>query len=244
MSRPVISLIAIDRPGIVSLIVDEINARGWTSVQAWAETRCQTFIFILRFNGGHRETPSEAALHDFEEFLRARIAGVQVLLSHRSGAFNPEDDVSDFVADVTIEGDRGLEILGKTARAMADESATITSMRTEVLHGQIRYIVRATYSSPAKMGLHERLSVLSESDHFDFISESNDRVAAASFELPQPQRELVAALVTGPDSGGPMRVRTDQGEAELPPAARAAVRQLLSDLAAGTAVQVLTDDVG
>jgi excisionase family DNA binding protein len=36
-------------------------------------------------------------------------------------------------------------------------------------------------------------------------------------------------------------VRTDKGEVELPPTARAAVRQLLADLAAGTAVHLLTD---
>ncbi|HUP70410.1 MAG TPA: helix-turn-helix domain-containing protein [Acidimicrobiales bacterium] len=39
-----------------------------------------------------------------------------------------------------------------------------------------------------------------------------------------------------------MAVRTDEGEAELPPAARAAVRQLLADLAAGTAVHLVTDE--
>lgn len=64
----------------------------------------------------------------------------------------------------------------------------------------------------------------------------------ASFELPQAQRKKVAALVNGPDAGGPVAVRTDQGEVELPPTARAAVRQLLADLAAGTAVHLLTDD--
>lgn len=64
----------------------------------------------------------------------------------------------------------------------------------------------------------------------------------ASFELPRAQRKRVAALVNGPDAGGPVAVRTDQGEVELPPAAREAVRQLLADLAAGTAVHLLTDD--
>jgi len=39
-----------------------------------------------------------------------------------------------------------------------------------------------------------------------------------------------------------MTVRTNHGEVELPPRARAAVRQLLADLAAGTAVHLLTDD--
>lgn len=64
----------------------------------------------------------------------------------------------------------------------------------------------------------------------------------ASFELPKPQRKRLAALVSGPDSGGPVAVRTDQGEQELPPTARAAVRQLLTDLAAGGAVHLLTDN--
>ena len=64
----------------------------------------------------------------------------------------------------------------------------------------------------------------------------------ASFELPQAQRKRIAALVNGPDGGGPLAVRTDQGEVELPPTARAAVRRLLADLAAGTAVHLLTDD--
>ncbi len=64
----------------------------------------------------------------------------------------------------------------------------------------------------------------------------------ASFELPQAQRKKIAALVNGPDGGGRLAVRTDQGEVELPPTARAAVRHLLADLAAGTAVHLLTDD--
>lgn len=64
----------------------------------------------------------------------------------------------------------------------------------------------------------------------------------ASFELPQAQRKRIAALVNGPDGGSPLAVRTDQGEVELPPTARAAVRRLLADLAAGTAVHLLTDD--
>ncbi|MGC9961219.1 MAG: helix-turn-helix domain-containing protein [Acidimicrobiales bacterium] len=64
----------------------------------------------------------------------------------------------------------------------------------------------------------------------------------ASFEVPRAERKGIAALVSGPDGGGPVAIRTDQGEVELPPTARAAVRQLLSDLAAGTAVHLLTDD--
>ena len=64
----------------------------------------------------------------------------------------------------------------------------------------------------------------------------------ASFEVPRSERKGLAALVSGPDGGGPVAVRTDQGEVELPPTARAAVRQLLSDLAAGAAVHLLTDD--
>lgn len=64
----------------------------------------------------------------------------------------------------------------------------------------------------------------------------------ASFEVPLPQRKRLAALVSGLDAVGPLAVRTDQGDAELPPTASAAVRQLLTDLAAGTAVHLLTDD--
>lgn len=63
-----------------------------------------------------------------------------------------------------------------------------------------------------------------------------------SFELPRPQRKRLAALVSGPDSYGPVAVRTEQGEVELPPTARAAVRQLLAGLAVGTAVHLLTGD--
>jgi excisionase family DNA binding protein len=63
-----------------------------------------------------------------------------------------------------------------------------------------------------------------------------------SFELPEPHRKRLVALVSGIDGGGAVALRTDQGEAELPPEARAAVRQLLADLAAGSAVHLLTDD--
>lgn len=64
----------------------------------------------------------------------------------------------------------------------------------------------------------------------------------ASFEVPRAERKRIAAVISGPDGGGPVAVRTDQGEVELPPTARAAVRQLLSDLATGTAVHLITDD--
>ncbi len=64
----------------------------------------------------------------------------------------------------------------------------------------------------------------------------------ASLELPQAQPKRVAALVNSPDGGGPVALRTDQGEVELPPTARTTVRQLLADLIAGTAVHLPTDD--
>lgn len=63
-----------------------------------------------------------------------------------------------------------------------------------------------------------------------------------SFEVPEPHRERLLALVRSLDVGGPVAVRTDTGEAELPPAASDAVRRLLADLAAGGAVHLLTDD--
>lgn len=63
-----------------------------------------------------------------------------------------------------------------------------------------------------------------------------------SFELSEPDRERLASLVSGLDGGGDVALRTDEGEAELPAGARAAVRQLLADLAAGGAVHLLTDD--
>lgn len=64
----------------------------------------------------------------------------------------------------------------------------------------------------------------------------------ASFEVPPPQRKDLAALVSGLDPVGLVAVRTERGDTELPPTASAAVRQLLTDLAAGSAVHLLTDD--
>jgi len=63
-----------------------------------------------------------------------------------------------------------------------------------------------------------------------------------SFEVPEPHRKRLLALVRSLDVGAPVAVRTDHGEAELPPEASDAVRLLLADLAAGGAVHLLTDD--
>ncbi len=64
----------------------------------------------------------------------------------------------------------------------------------------------------------------------------------ATFEVPEPHRERLLALVRSLAGGGPVAVRTDRGDAELPPEASDAVRLLLADLAAGGAVHLLTDD--
>ncbi|MEO5679194.1 MAG: helix-turn-helix domain-containing protein [Acidimicrobiales bacterium] len=63
-----------------------------------------------------------------------------------------------------------------------------------------------------------------------------------SFEVRGADRKRLAAAVGAPDDGAPMAIRTAGGEIELPPAARAAVRQLLEDLAAGTPVHLVSDD--
>lgn len=63
----------------------------------------------------------------------------------------------------------------------------------------------------------------------------------ATFELGGPDRKRVASAVGAPGSRAPIVVRTDAGEVELPAAAEAAVRHLLADLAAGTAVHVVAD---
>jgi len=64
----------------------------------------------------------------------------------------------------------------------------------------------------------------------------------ASFEVRGADRKRLAVAVGAPDDGGPIAVRTATGEIDLPPAARAAVRQLLADLAAGTPVHLISDD--
>ncbi len=64
----------------------------------------------------------------------------------------------------------------------------------------------------------------------------------ASFEVSPSERTRLAALVGSPDAGERLTIRTEAGEVELSPEARSAVRQLLTDLASGTAVHLLTDD--
>jgi len=63
----------------------------------------------------------------------------------------------------------------------------------------------------------------------------------ASFEVHGRDRKRLAAAVTAPDDDAPIALRTADGEIDLPPAARAAVRRLLTELAAGTSVHLLTD---
>jgi len=64
----------------------------------------------------------------------------------------------------------------------------------------------------------------------------------ASFEVRGADRKRLAAAIAAPDDGAPMGLRTATGEIELPPAARAAVRRLLADLAAGMPVHLVSDD--
>jgi excisionase family DNA binding protein len=64
----------------------------------------------------------------------------------------------------------------------------------------------------------------------------------ATFELPRAQRKDLADVLCGSDAGGPMSISTERGEVDLPPTARAAVRQLLADLVAGTPVHLVTDE--
>lgn len=63
-----------------------------------------------------------------------------------------------------------------------------------------------------------------------------------SFEVRGAERQRLAVAVGAPDDGGPIAIRTATGEIDLPPAAQAAVRQLLADLAAGTPVHLISDD--
>jgi excisionase family DNA binding protein len=64
----------------------------------------------------------------------------------------------------------------------------------------------------------------------------------ATYEVRGAARKRLAAAVAAPAGGEPISVRTAQGDIELPPEARAAVLQLLTDLAAGSPVHLVTDD--
>ncbi len=60
--------------------------------------------------------------------------------------------------------------------------------------------------------------------------------------MPEPHRERLLAFVRSLAGGGPVAIRTDRADAELPPEASDAVRLFLADLAAGSTVHLLTDD--
>ncbi|MHB8671705.1 MAG: helix-turn-helix domain-containing protein [Acidimicrobiales bacterium] len=64
---------------------------------------------------------------------------------------------------------------------------------------------------------------------------------AAVFEVAEPDREKLAALVAGGDDR-PVAVRTDAGEIELPAPAGRAVLLLLEELAAGASVHLVATD--
>jgi excisionase family DNA binding protein len=61
------------------------------------------------------------------------------------------------------------------------------------------------------------------------------------YEVPQAERKRLAAVVGEPGTG-PIAVSTPGGVVELPRAAGNAVRRLLEELAAGTAVHLIADD--
>src|SRR3546814_259612 len=63
----------------------------------------------------------------------------------------------------------------------------------------------------------------------------------ASFEVHGADRKRLEGAVTAPDDA-PIALDIGGGQIDLPPAAGAAVRRLLSGLAAGTPVHLLTDE--
>jgi excisionase family DNA binding protein len=66
--------------------------------------------------------------------------------------------------------------------------------------------------------------------------------ADAVFDVPDEERPRLAGFVADSDGPRSVAVRTDEGEVELPPAAGRAVLALLSELASGTAVQLVPVD--
>lgn len=62
-----------------------------------------------------------------------------------------------------------------------------------------------------------------------------------SYEVSRPERKRLAAVV-GSSDRGPITLSTAGGEVTLPKVASAAVRRLLEELAAGTAVHLIADD--
>lgn len=64
---------------------------------------------------------------------------------------------------------------------------------------------------------------------------------SVSYAVSGPDRERLASALIDPDAG-PVTVRTELGDVELPAAAADAVRHLLVELASGASVRVLVDD--
>jgi excisionase family DNA binding protein len=64
---------------------------------------------------------------------------------------------------------------------------------------------------------------------------------SATFELGTRDRKRLSARLTGERPTRPLAIRTADGEIDLPAPARRAVEQLLTELAAGHAVHVVTD---
>jgi len=166
--RRVVGLIAGDRPGIVALVVESILGKGWRLGQVWAEARGGIFSLVVEFGDFEEITEPEivATTSEWETAL-----GAVTLISRLAGPFSPNDTASDFLADITIEGDRRSQVLAKATAAMAREKATITSIATTLRDGQPKYELHAMYSRPIGDSLRERLKELSIVDGFEFVPE-------------------------------------------------------------------------
>ena len=166
MSRVGLSLIAPDEPGIVATVLAELLERRWSIGQITAETRFDTFFLAIELTPERFPGPIELRRRELERFLESK--GWKAVVRRYDEERTPRP--TDFVADITIEGSRRVDIFVKTVNAVAKERASIKSVRTEVVEGELRYVVQAEYDDTR--GMRHALLALSEENNVEFVSEA------------------------------------------------------------------------
>lgn len=162
-----LSLMALDRAGVVSAVVQSVAKRDWGLGRIWAQSHCGMFFLMVEVLAP-RDPATEREFESLKGSLRTELAA-EVLVGDVFVDDPPASDSHpEYLADITIEGGRVFHLLAEATSVMAHESATITSISTDVSKDQTRYIIRATYDSVTRDSLRAALRDLSNRDGFQF----------------------------------------------------------------------------
>jgi glycine cleavage system regulatory protein len=159
-----------DRPGIVSEVIRAIVEQQWTICEVWAETRFGTFFLAVGLASELGGDSLDERVAQLQKVLEAR--SFKVVPTLKNARFMPDDAATDVMADISIEGDRRVDILQKMVDAIAGVQASIVSVRTEGTGASLRYVVQTRYDHTLRPRVQHALAEVSADNEVDFTTET------------------------------------------------------------------------